>query len=55
MDREREVCQKWHEENRGRLEMLLAGQKESRHAVNNLAHELGMKKAIEAAEKRVNP
>ncbi len=52
---ERTNYQKWHEENRSRLDMILVGQKEGRHTVNNLAHELGMKKAIEAAEKRANP
>ncbi len=52
---ERTNYQKWHEENRSRLDMILVGQKEGRHTINNLAHEQGMKKAIEDAEKRVNP
>ncbi len=49
---ERTVCQKWHEENRERLDQLMLEQKEHRHWLRDLAHQLGVKQALEEERKR---
>ena len=44
---EREVCQRWHEENRQRLDQILVETKENRHYLRDLAHQVGLRKAVE--------
>jgi hypothetical protein len=52
---ERQVYQKWHEENRDRLDKLMDDLKESRHLTRNLAHQLGLQQAVDADMKRDKP
>lgn len=49
---ERTVCQKWHEENRNRLDQLILEQKEQRHWLRDMAHQLGVKQALEEERRR---
>ena len=49
---ERMVCQKWHEENRQRLDMLILEQKENRHWLRDMAQQLGIKQALEEERRR---
>jgi hypothetical protein len=44
---ERTTYQKWHEENRDRLDRMFLEQKEGRHIMLNLAHQLGLRQAVE--------
>lgn len=43
---EREVYQRWHEENRGRLEHLATEVKENRHMIREMVHEIRLKNQI---------
>jgi hypothetical protein len=52
---ERAVCQKWHEENRSRLDQLILETKENRHYIRDLAHAVGMKKAVEEERAKHTP
>ena len=49
---ERATCQKWHEENRERLDKLAAESRETRHYIRDLAHQIGMRKAVEEERAR---
>jgi deoxyribodipyrimidine photolyase len=49
---ERTIYQRSHDENRARLEGIVADLKEQRHFINNLAHQAGLKKATEEAQAR---
>lgn len=44
---ERQIYQRWHEENLRRLEKLLDEGKDQRHLVRNLAHQLGLQQAVQ--------
>jgi hypothetical protein len=44
---ERQVCQKWHEENRANLIGLLEEMRENKHFLRDLAHMLGVRRAVE--------
>lgn len=50
---ERSNYQRWHEENRGVISGLTNEIKENRHAIKNIAHEFGMKRAVEQAREAV--
>jgi len=45
---ERAVYLRWHEDNRDRLDNIMMNQKEQRHYLMNLAHQLGLQRAVEA-------
>ena len=44
---ERTLYQKWHDENRDRLDRILVENKEHSHYLSNLAHSLGLRQALE--------
>lgn len=44
---ERATCQKWHEENRERLDRLAVETRENRHYLRDLAHQIGLRRAVE--------
>jgi hypothetical protein len=48
---ERNIYQRWHEENRGKLDGMIEDLREQRHAIRNLANDLNLKSAVEKAEK----
>ena len=45
---ERTVYQRWHEDNRTRLEAINKETREVRHAVLNLSQQIGLRQAVEA-------
>lgn len=44
---ERSVYQRWHDENRTRLEKLAEETKENRHYIRDLANQVGLRQAVE--------
>lgn len=48
-EKERMIYQKWHEENRDRLDKLMQDGKEHRHYLANLANLVGMRQAADRA------
>lgn len=44
---ERSICQKWHEENRAALNVLLQETRENKHYLADLAHMMGVRRAVE--------
>lgn len=49
---ERITCQKWHEENRVKLDQVLGETKENRHYIRGLAHQLNIARAVEEQERK---
>lgn len=52
---ERSNYQRWHEENRDRLDRIIADQREQRHYSKNLAHLIGMKQAMDEEMRKEKP
>lgn len=52
---ERTLYQRWHEENRDRLDAVFSEIKELRHFGRDLANQLGLRKAVEEAQARQKP
>jgi hypothetical protein len=50
---ERAIYQKWHDENRGRLDKIMDELKEQRHYTRDLAHQMGLRQAVEEEQYRV--
>jgi hypothetical protein len=56
---ERQTCERWHIENlkqhdqqRDRMDQMLLEQKENRHLIRELSHQLGLRQALEATRNR---
>ncbi len=52
---ERQLYQKWHDEDRDRLDHIIIDLKEQRHYLNNVANQLGLRKAVEDANAKQRP
>lgn len=49
---ERQICQKWHEEDRGLLQDVLSDLREQRHHLANMANAVGLRQLAEEMKKQ---
>ena len=52
---ERQVCQRWHEENAAVLAQILQETKENRHTIKDMMHQLNLSRAVQEAKTPPRP